>query len=97
MSKELTNYSILSGLAIGIISLIFLFLRKSRPAPKEGELEKNDDEQSAYYNKTIILNSVLVALLSGSVVYFVCKTLSNTLNQHGGAELDQIMTGSAPF
>jgi hypothetical protein len=97
MTKELTNYSILSGLAIGFISLIFLFLRKSRPAPKEGELEKNDDEQSSYYNKTIILNSLLVAILSGSVVYFVCKTLSNVTSQQGGSEIDQIMTGSAPF
>lgn len=96
MSKELTNYSILGGLAIGIISLIFLFFRKSRPAPKEGEPDHQDDEQSAHYNKTIIANSVLVALLCSLAIYFVGKTIGS-LDQSGGADMDKIMTGSAPF
>lgn len=96
MSKELTNYAILGGLAIGIISLIFLFLRKSRPAPKEGEPDHQEDEQSAYYNKSIIVNSVLVALLSSFAIHFVGKTVGST-EHNGGADLDKIMTGSAPF
>lgn len=96
MSKELTNYSILGGLAIGIISLIFLFLRKSRPHPKEGEPDHQDDEQSAHYNKTIIVNSILVSVLSGVAIYFV-GTVVGSLEQSGGSDMDKIMTGSAPF
>ena len=96
MSKELTNYSILGGLAMGIVSLIFLFMRKSRPSPKEGEPENQEDEQSAHYNKTIIVNSILVAVLSSLTINFVCKTVGS-IEQHGGSDIDKIMTGSAPF
>jgi len=89
-SKELINYSILSGLAIGLISLILLFFRKPQIC--------DDKQGAANHNKTIILNSLVVALMSGLAVFFVHKTLvGSEIEQMGGSELDQIMTGSAPF
>jgi hypothetical protein len=96
MSKELTNYSILGGLAIGFISFIYLFMRKSRPAPKEGEPEHQGDEQSAHYNKSITINSVLVMILTSLAIYLVAKTVGSS-EHHGGGDLETIMTGSAPF
>jgi hypothetical protein len=93
MSKEIVNYSILSGLAVGLISLIILFFRKPRPCSTE-----TNNEHSAFYNKTIILNSISVALLTGLCVYFVNKMLvGEALTHEGGGEFDKILTGSAPF
>ena len=97
MSKEIINYSILSGLAVGLVSLVILFFKKPRPCPK-GEGDSENDEHSACYNRTIILNSIVVALLTGMCVYCVNKMLSgSSVDVMDGGELDKIMTGSAPF
>lgn len=98
MSKEIVNYSILSGLAVGLVSLIILFFRKPRPCPVEGE--DTNDEHSANYNKTIILNSIVVALLTGICVFMVNKLLISGATLSADMEMgefDKIMTGAAPF
>lgn len=92
MSKEIVNYSILSGLAVGFVSLIILFFRKPRPCSTE-----TNDEHSANYNKTIILNSIVVALLTGVCVFAINKMLVSGMSVQEGGEFDKILTGTAPF